>query len=56
MCAALSSLRINDERVEIKTKYIAVDIGNRNCKVCIMNADGSIALSNTTSHIDSYKP
>jgi hypothetical protein len=29
--------------VKIKTKYIAVDIGKRNCKACIMNADGSIA-------------
>ena len=23
-------------------KFIAVDIGKRNCKVCIMNTDGSI--------------
>jgi hypothetical protein len=29
--------------VKIKTKYIAVDIGKRNCKACIMNANGSIA-------------
>jgi len=24
-------------------KYIAVDIGKRNCVACIMNSDGSIA-------------
>jgi len=24
-------------------KYIAVDIGKRDCKACIMNSDGSIA-------------
>jgi len=29
--------------VKIKTQYIAVDIGKRNCKPCILNADGSIA-------------
>ena len=29
--------------MKIKTKYIAVDIGKRNCKACIINADGSIA-------------
>jgi sugar (pentulose or hexulose) kinase len=29
--------------VKIKTKYIAVDIGKRNRKACIMNADGSNA-------------
>ena len=30
-------------QVKIKTKYIAVDIGKRNCKACIMNAEDSMA-------------
>jgi len=29
--------------VKIKTKYIAVDIGKRNCKACILNAEDSMA-------------
>ena len=44
MCSSVPASELITKGGENKNlKYVAVDIGKRNCKACKMNADGSIA-------------
>ena len=47
-----SSFQLPNQKKEVKIelKYIAVDIGKRDCKACIMSSDGSIAEETKYNH------